>query len=291
MLKLKGCEFFRGESQFVGVEPRTPQPSFPLHEHDFCELVIVTSGHGWHVLNGEPHLLSCGEVLYLGTEDRHAFDQVQDLFLTNVLYRPNGGLLHPERLRPYLQPSREDDGERRYWQLSGEALRRLAPVLSALARESQRSDAASHLMAESLLVQLIVMLWRDRFASDGERLSPRGRLLHILKYLRHNCTEPIDLEALAERFGYSPRHLRRIFREATATTPHDYLVKLRLGRAMRALRTSDASVTDVALASGFNDGNYFAYTFRRQTGMSPSRYRRDARAQDGSGPAPARLDS
>ncbi|MEY2934007.1 MAG: HTH-type transcriptional activator RhaR, partial [Pseudomonadota bacterium] len=48
------------------VEPRAPQPSFPLHEHDFCELVIVASGNGWHVLNDEPHLLSCGEVLYLG---------------------------------------------------------------------------------------------------------------------------------------------------------------------------------------------------------------------------------
>ena len=49
---------------------------------------------------------------------------------------------------------------------------------------------------------------------------------------------------------------------------------------MRALRTSDASVTAVALASGFNDGNYFSSAFRKQTGMSPSRYRREAAPQD-----------
>jgi AraC family L-rhamnose operon transcriptional activator RhaR len=278
LLKLRGREFFRAESQHVVVEPRSPQPAFPLHEHDFHELVIVASGNGWHVLNGEPHLLSCGEVLYLAPEDRHAFEQVHDLYLTNVIYRPNGALLQPERLRPYLQPGPEQAGERRYWQISEETLGRVKPLLSALGRESRGADGASQLMAESLLVQLVVTLWRERFVADGEALPAQGsweqrRLSHVLGYLRHNCTQAIDLDDLAERFGYSPRNFRRIFRDATATTPHDYLVKLRLCRAMRALRTSDASVTAVALASGFNDGNYFSSAFRKQTGMSPSRYR------------------
>jgi AraC-like DNA-binding protein len=276
LLKLRGREFFSGEAQCVVVEPRTPQSPFPLHEHDFCELVIVASGSGWHVLNGEPHLLSWGEVLYLGPEDRHEFEQVHDLYLTNVLYRPNGALLHPDRLRPYLQPSGEVAGERRYWQISDEAAARVQPLLAALGRESVHGDVASNLMAESLLVQLIVTLWRERFATDGRQLPAKGRLAQLAAYLRGNCTEAIDLDELAQRFGYSPRNLRRLFREVMATTPHDYLVKLRLGRAMRALRVSDASVTEVALASGFSDGNHFAHTFRKHTGLSPSRYRREA---------------
>jgi AraC-like DNA-binding protein len=292
LLKLRGREFFSGDAQCVVVEPRTPQPAFPLHEHDFCELVIVSSGNGWHVLNGEPHLLSCGEVLYLGPEDRHAFEQVHDLFLTNVIYRPNAELLHPDRLRPYLQPSREEVGERRYWQISDEAACHVQPLLAALAKESRHGDAASHLMAQALLVQLFVSLWRDRFAADGQDLAAPGRLGQVLRYLRQNCTQPVDLDALAQRFGYSPRNLRRVFREATATTPHDYLVKLRVGRAMRALAMGDASVTDVALASGFSDGNYFSYTFRKQTGLSPSRYRREAQSRRlGDGGAPRQAGS
>lgn len=278
MLKLVGGEFFRDEAQCVSVEPRTPQPAFPLHDHDFCEIVIVASGNGWHVLNGEPHLLSCGEVLYLGPDDRHAFEQVQDLHLTNVIYRPNGALLHPERLRPYLQPSGEAASERGYWQITEQALQRLEPLLAALTAESRRGDMAASLMAESLLVQLVVTLWRERFAIDGQGLSAQGRLAQVLKYLRCNCTQPIDLDELARRYGYSARNLRRVFREATATTPHDYLVKLRLCRAIRALRSSDASITDVALASGFSDGNYFSYAFRKLTGVSPSRYRREVEA-------------
>jgi AraC-like DNA-binding protein len=278
LLKLQGRQFFSGDTQCVVVEPRTPQPAFPLHEHDFCELVIVASGNGWHVLNGEPHLLSCGEVLYLCPEDRHAFEQVNDLYLTNVIYRPNGALLHPERLRPYLQPSREEVGERRYWQISDQAACRVKPLLAALSHEARHGDVASNLMAESLLVQLFVTLWRDRFATDGQQLGSCGRLAEVSRYLRQNCTEAIDLDELAHRFGYSPRHFRRVFREAMATTPHDYLVKLRLGRAMRALSGSDASITDVALASGFGDANYFSHTFRKHTGLSPGRYRHKVRS-------------
>ncbi len=294
LLKLSGREFFRGESQFVSVEPRSPQPPFPLHEHDFHELVIVASGNGWHVLNGEPHLLTCGEVLYLEPHDRHAFEDVNDLFLTNVIYRPNDALLHADRVRPYLQPGGEHLGERRYWQISADALGRLQPLLAALAEESRKPDAASDLMAQSLFVQLIVSLWRDRFATDAEQLSAAARFAQALSYLRHHCTTPIDLDELAHRFGYSPRNFRRVFREATATTPHGYLVKLRLGRAMRALCASDANITDVAFASGFNDSNHFAYSFRKLTGMSPSRYRQQARCREprsASAPARRRLAS
>lgn len=278
MLKLQVSEFFRAASQFVVVEPRSPQVRFPLHEHDFYEIVIVSSGNGWHVLNDEPHFISCGEVLFLRAEDRHAFEEVDQLHLTNILYRPNGALLQPDRIRPYLQPA--DDGaiERRYWQLSDGALLGLEPLVTALARESLKPDAASAVMAECLFAQLVVTLWRDRFATDADHLAPSARLDHVLRYLRHNFTQPIDLDEVAERFGYSPRNLRRVFSVATATTPHSYLVKLRLARAMRALRTTDDSVTEIALASGFNDSNYFAYSFKKLLGTTPFRYRQDARS-------------
>ena len=286
MLKLQARDFFCEKSQFVVVEPRTPQPLFPLHEHDFHEIVIVASGSGWHILNDEPHLLSCGEVLYLQTGDRHAFDEVHDLYLTNVLYRPEGALLHPSRMSAYLPPS--GGGERRYWQISQEVVRRLQPLLAALALECRRPDAASALMAESLFVQLLVTLWRDRFATDGDSPCPSARFGQALQYLRHNCTQAIDLEEVASRFGYSPRNFRRVFREATATTPHDYLIKLRVAHAMRALRSTDDNVTDIAFASGFNDSNYFSYSFHKLVGMSPSRYRQEARRPPPGAASPAR---
>jgi len=284
LMKLLARDFFRTESQFVVVEPRSPQVLFPLHEHDFYEIVIVASGNGWHVLNDEPHLLSCGEVFYLRAGDRHAFEEVHDLYLTNVLYRPNELLLRPDRVGRYLQPTAAEAGERRYWQIAESVVARLTAFLAAINRESQEADSASDLMAESHFVQLVVTLWRERFATDGAQLSTSARLAQVLKYLRHHCTGPLDLDEIAHRFGYTPRTFRRVFRDATATTPHGYLVKLRLGHAMRALRATDDKVTDIAFGSGFNDANYFSYSFSKLIGMSPSQYREQARAARPLGP-------
>jgi AraC family L-rhamnose operon transcriptional activator RhaR len=278
LLQLQAREFFRRESQFVSVEPRSPQPAFPLHEHDFHEIVIVTSGNGWHVLNDEPHLLSCGEVFYLRRGDRHAFEEVHDLYLTNVLYRPNERLLHRDRVGPYLEPTAAEIGERRYWQIADGVQTAITGLLATIAGEAQRPDAAAELMAESYFVQLLVTLWRARFATDGSGLAPGSRFAQVLAYLRNNCTLPIDLDEVARRFGYAARTFRRVFRDATATTPHGYLVKLRLGHAMRALRSTDDKVTDIAFAAGFNDANYFSYAFSKLIGVSPSRYREQARA-------------
>jgi AraC-like DNA-binding protein len=277
LLKLMARDFFRGESQLVVVEPRTPQPLFPLHEHDFHEIVIVASGSGWHLLNDEPHLLSCGEVFYLQPQDRHAFAEVHDLYLTNLLYQPGARWLHPDRVRPYLPPTGDETSERRYWQISDDVVDSLKPLLAALSRECREPDPGGDLMAESLFAQLLVTLWRDRFATDGEHFSPSGRLAQVLRYLRHNCTRAVDLDEVAHRFGYSPRNFRRLFREATATTPHGYLVKLRVGHAMRALRATDDSVTDIALSSGFNDSNHFSYAFHKLIGTTPKSYRQRVR--------------
>ncbi len=277
-MKLSVRDWFRSGSQTVKVEPRTPQARFPLHDHEFGEIVVVMSGNGWHVLNGERQLITCGEVFYIRPEDRHAFEQVNDLYLTNVIYRPSERLLRPDRLEQLVSPG--EAGERRRWQVTEDALEEIRKLLGALERETGSDDPLSDVMAESLFVQLAVMLRRHRFAIDGDDIPAEARFGHLLTYLRRHCSEDLALDELASRFGYSVRTLCRIFREATATTPHNFLVQLRLGRAMRALKTTADSITDVAFASGFNDSNYFSSCFSKATGFSPSEYRRLSRGPD-----------
>jgi AraC family L-rhamnose operon transcriptional activator RhaR len=281
-MKLVVHDWFRRESAAIAVEPRTPQARFPLHEHEFGEIVIVMSGNGWHVLNDEPQLITCGEVYYIRPEDRHAFDQVNDLYLTNVMYRPSERLLRPERIQQLLEP--EGDGGRRRWQVTEDGLREAQGLVDQLTRETRSDDPLSDVMAESIFLQLAVVLCRRRFAIDGDRLPPSARLGHLLAFLRHHCSEDVNLDEVAHRFGYSPRTFGRAFRDATATTPHSYLVQLRLGRAMRALRTTSDNITDIAFACGFHDSNYFSSCFSKMTGRSPSEYRRQAREQRASLP-------
>jgi len=272
-MKLAASDFFGCESQRVAVERRTPQSCFPLHDHEFNEIVVVMSGNGWHVLNEEPRLITCGEIFYIRAEDRHAFEEVHDLYLTNVLFRTDL-LGHGSSLAGLLDMDDQPVDRRRNWQINDNVLKQLTPLLDNLYQESRSGDPLANVMTEALFLQLAVALQRNRFAADGECLPSSSMLGHVLTYLRHNCAEQIDFDDVARRFGYSLHNFTRMFRDATATSPHNYLVRLRLGIAMRALRTSDDSVTDIAFASGFNDSNYFSYSFRKLTGLAPTEYRK-----------------
>ena len=267
-MKLPAGEFFRSDAHALAVEPRDPQSPFPMHNHEFEELVIIESGNGWQVINDEPFFVTCGEVFYLRPGDCHEFSSLHDLRLTNILCRPH---------RATLNLDAGGDAEiraNRHWQVNDEALREIKPIIEALSRETLRVDPLSKLMAETLFVQLNLLLRRHRFAPANAKLPAPSRLGHLMSYIRHNCAEEVDFDDLSRRFGASERHLTRAFRDATGVTPHEFLFKTRINRAMRALGGTAASVTEIAYDCGFNDGNYFSFCFSKAAGLTPSEYRR-----------------
>jgi AraC family L-rhamnose operon transcriptional activator RhaR len=269
-MKLAVRDWFRRRSQAVTVEPRSPQHRFPVHEHEFGEVVIVASGNGWHLWNDEPQFITGGEVFYIRPQDHHSFEQVSDLHLTNFLYRPSDRLLGGDRIQQLLH---DPDGPNR-WQLTDDSLRLLQPLIAELTREVRSDDPYSDVLAESLFIQLAAALCRHRVPIDCDRLPVPCRFGHVLAYLRHHCTADVDIDELAHRAGSSPRTFARMFRRITGTTPHNYLVQLRIGLAKRAIRTTGDSITEIAFASGFHDSNYFSFCFGKMTGLSPSEYRR-----------------
>jgi len=273
-MKLLASDFFKSEDQAVAVEARAPQIAFPRHDHEFNELFVVLSGNGWHILNGAPHFITCGELFYVRAADQHEFADVDNLHLINVLYRLEAHTLKPAALNRLIEASEIPGARDCHWQITEDVIAKIRLVIADLECETKNADPFSHLMTESLFVQLCTTLYRNRFTADAASLPTAARFGHILRYLRHHHANEIDFDDVARRFGYSLRNFNRIFREATGTTPHNYLVKLRISAAMRALRHSDQSITTVALRCGFNDSNYFSYTFNHLTGMSPSEYRR-----------------
>ena len=87
---------------------------------------------------------------------------------------------------------------------------------------------------------------------------------------------PLDIPALARVALVSEAHLIRTFRATFGETPHRYLQRRRVERAMALLRNTDRSVTDICLAVGFSSLGTFCRTFRDIVGRSPSGFRRQA---------------
>lgn len=105
------------------------------------------------------------------------------------------------------------------------------------------------------------------------REDQNRRLLRARDAMDHDYASPLDIPSLARVAMMSPAHFSRTFTATFGETPHRYLQRRRIERAMAMLRDHDRPVTDIALAVGYDSLGTFSRTFREITGSSPSGYR------------------
>jgi AraC-like DNA-binding protein len=99
------------------------------------------------------------------------------------------------------------------------------------------------------------------------------RLLRARDAIDRTYAEELDVPKLAEIACVSEAHFIRSFRTTFGETPHRYLQRRRVERAMFLLRESNRSVTDVSLDVGFTSLGTFSRTFREIVGLSPREFR------------------
>jgi AraC-like DNA-binding protein len=103
--------------------------------------------------------------------------------------------------------------------------------------------------------------------------APSRRLLRARDVMDRLYAKPLDVPALARVALTSEAHFIRTFKQTFGETPHRYLQRRRLERAMALLRETDRPVTEICMDVGFASLGSFSRTFRRVLGMSPTAYR------------------
>lgn len=99
------------------------------------------------------------------------------------------------------------------------------------------------------------------------------RLLRARDHIDVHYRAPLDVPSLAAVACMSPAHFIRSFKAAFGETPHRYLQRRRIERAMEQLRRTDRTVSEVCVDVGWSSFATFSRTFREVVGCSPSEYR------------------
>jgi PAS domain S-box-containing protein len=111
---------------------------------------------------------------------------------------------------------------------------------------------------------------------DVKRISSNGAHTAwepVLETMLNEYSRPLDTASLAQRVGLSISQFNRQFRRRFQTTPRAYLTKVRVDVACHLLATTDLSMAQIALRTGFYDQSHFTNQFVKHRGMPPSRYR------------------
>lgn len=278
------ADVFKTSSFPFGISRAEPQDAHVLHLHEqFDELSIVYSGEGVHFTENDEFPVRAGDVYVIKGEMRHGFKDVQDLYLVNVMYDPRHVLLrtnHVKKLPGYhvlfeLEPRyRKAHGFESRLHLGPEELGHGMSLVRALEEELDRQEVGYEYSVTAILMQLTVFLCRCYSHAPQPSARSLLRMGDVISYIERNYSESIDLERLHELAGLSTSALLRNFKEATGLPPIEYLLRVRVSRAIELFQFQDMSITDIAFAVGFTDSNYFTRQFKQIMKVPPSEYRR-----------------
>lgn len=99
-------------------------------------------------------------------------------------------------------------------------------------------------------------------------------ILAIKDYISHNYHRPaLSVKEIGEHIHMSQPYVCTLFKNETGLTLNQYITNYRMEKAKLLLADSNYKIADISAKAGYTDGNYFAKSFRKQTGLSPSEYR------------------
>jgi two-component system, response regulator YesN len=109
-----------------------------------------------------------------------------------------------------------------------------------------------------------------------ERKNNKNNVLieKVLTYINSNYLDQnISLDSIAEAVSMSPLYLGRQFKKAASKSVSDYINELRLKKAEKLLETTDISINEITLKTGFFNSNYFYILFKKAHGITPTEFR------------------
>lgn len=121
-----------------------------------------------------------------------------------------------------------------------------------------------------------------QLAADPHTLGQDEICDLMTQYMRQNYQTDLSLGELAQKIGYTPEYIGKIFKKHTGETPSKFLAKLRINEAKYLLiHQPGLEIKKIGEMVGYPDAYYFSRIFKANTGMHPSEFRSGYQGSDG----------
>ncbi|MDF2814588.1 MAG: AraC family transcriptional regulator [Paenibacillus sp.] len=252
-----------------------------LHHHDFAELSFVLSGSGYEIINGQKHRMSPGTVSLLLPHHIHSIesDPENPISLYSCMF--DLSILLDSEYDSVLSNLILTIGVKipSFLEIQSHRAARIKRNLDEMIEESERDYFGKNIFIRHKLIETLLLVMREHqtqaTTSNADTLSDSSSdiIRSILQYTHTHYLEPLSLKLLADMYHKSSPYLSRIFKNHMGQSFQDYLNALRVNRACTLLVTSDITITDVAIESGFEHFRTFSRVFKEVKGLTPKEYR------------------
>lgn len=128
---------------------------------------------------------------------------------------------------------------------------------------------------DSLALYEAVLTFLMLILTDGTG-SDQSVVSQAKGFMEQHYAEGITLEEIAKSVNLSSIYFHNLFTNAVGMSPHRWLTQLRIAQSKKLLWNSHIPISDIAEQCGFGCQQYFSRVFKKETGMTPGQYRREA---------------
>ncbi|MCK4998608.1 MAG: helix-turn-helix domain-containing protein [Anaerohalosphaera sp.] len=146
-------------------------------------------------------------------------------------------------------------------------------VETILNKGLEKSEYAEQICGSYLRILLMEMACEESTGSERHMLA-RQSYLRCKRFIDENFSEIYSMQQVADECDINVRYMSRLFKEYSYITPHQYVGRLKMNKAVNLLLNTPLSVAQVGLEVGYEDQYHFSRVFSRHHGASPRNYRR-----------------
>ncbi|RKP46721.1 AraC family transcriptional regulator [Cohnella endophytica] len=252
---------------------------FPHHWHEHMEFLYFVSGKATIECGSVPFSFQTGDLCVVnsnelhygisGSEDLSYHAMIVDI---SLLHSHSEDAIETKFIAPIthnrilFQNRISDDAE-------------ITRNLHAIIGELERKELGYELAIKSHLYGLLALLVRKYVSTLREqdeyrtRLKELERLAPVFSYIDEHYKDKLTVQRLADQAGLSRFHFSRLFKRITDKSLVEYLNLVRINKSESLLRSKRLTISEIALATGFNDIYYFSRTFKKLKKVSPSEWR------------------
>ncbi len=255
---------------------------FPLHSHDYIEMMYVCNGSITHIINGEEITLSKDDIILLGKDTRHAIKEAgkEDIgvnFIVSLdLFE---GLYHSMKKSSQLSSAKiegiTDKGTLPFCVFSAKDRTDIKNITESMISSALcEGNINGYILMQSLSLLISYLANTEQNTMEDDNTYKENTKKRILNYIKTSYSSATLTEA-AEMLGLSPSYLSRLTRNYFGSSFKELLMLERFNAACLMLTSTSIPIGDIINTVGYENSSYFHKEFKKRYGQTPSNYRRN----------------
>lgn len=145
----------------------------------------------------------------------------------------------------------------------------LSEIFDRIQESAEEGTGLSQVIAEYSALRLL-----SKISRSIQRSSELHMLKRVTDHMEHTFADKYDAQRYAQMLKMSPSHFQHIFKQQLGISPYAYCLRLRMENARGLLEDTKLKIQDIAQKCGYENALYFTQSFRKETGLTPSAYRK-----------------